>query len=82
MTGSKNGMVFHLYKHIYELGCQNDLIQYHWIIHHQNAVGRPVGFQQIMTDIVSAVNFIRGYIQKFPDWPPGATTASGTALCH
>jgi hypothetical protein len=21
-------------------------------------------------------------IQKFPDWPPGAITANGTALCH
>jgi len=21
-------------------------------------------------------------IKKFPDWPPGARTASGTALCH
>jgi hypothetical protein len=25
---------------------------------------------------------IRGCIQKFPDWPPGARTADGTALCH
>jgi hypothetical protein len=25
---------------------------------------------------------VRGCIQKFPDWPPGARTANGTALCH
>jgi len=25
---------------------------------------------------------LRGYIQKFPDWPPGARTANGTAVCH
>jgi hypothetical protein len=25
---------------------------------------------------------IRGFIQNFPDWPPGARTANGTALCH
>jgi hypothetical protein len=25
---------------------------------------------------------LRGYIQKFPDWPPEARTANGTALCH
>jgi hypothetical protein len=25
---------------------------------------------------------IRGYIQKFPDWPPGERTANGTALRH
>jgi hypothetical protein len=25
---------------------------------------------------------IRGFIQKFPDWPPGTSTANGTALCH
>jgi hypothetical protein len=30
-----------------------------------------------------AVNLvIRGCIQKFPDWPPGARTANGTAHCH
>jgi hypothetical protein len=23
---------------------------------------------------------VRGYIQKFPGWPPGARTANGTAL--
>jgi hypothetical protein len=27
-------------------------------------------------------NRIRGCIQKFPDWLPGARTANGTALCH
>jgi len=27
-------------------------------------------------------NFIRGCIQKFPDWPPGARTANGTILYH
>jgi hypothetical protein len=26
--------------------------------------------------------YIRGCNQKFPDWPPGARTANGTALCH
>jgi hypothetical protein len=25
---------------------------------------------------------IRGSIQKFPDWLPGAKKANGTALCH
>jgi hypothetical protein len=25
---------------------------------------------------------IRGCIEKFPNWPPGARTANGTALCH
>jgi hypothetical protein len=25
---------------------------------------------------------IRGCMQKFPDWPPGARTANDTALCH
>jgi hypothetical protein len=25
---------------------------------------------------------ILGYIQKFPDWLPGARTANGTALRH
>jgi len=26
--------------------------------------------------------YVRGCIQKFPDWQPGARTANGTALCH
>jgi len=25
---------------------------------------------------------VRGCIQKFPDWPPGARTTNVTALCH
>jgi hypothetical protein len=25
---------------------------------------------------------IRACIQKFPEWPPGARIANGTALCH
>jgi len=25
---------------------------------------------------------IPGYIQKFPDWPPGMRTANGKAVCH
>jgi hypothetical protein len=29
-----------------------------------------------------SLDAIRGCIQKFPDWPPGARTANGTALCH
>jgi hypothetical protein len=35
----------------------------------------------IMSAIVSSNN-IQVRIQKFPDWPPGARTANGTALCH
>jgi len=27
-------------------------------------------------------NEVRRCIQKFPDWPPGARTANGKALCH
>jgi hypothetical protein len=28
------------------------------------------------------LGYIRGCIQKFPDWPPGARIANGTALCY
>jgi aminoglycoside N3'-acetyltransferase len=31
---------------------------------------------------LAAAYLVRGCIQKFPDWPPGARTANGTALCH
>jgi hypothetical protein len=42
-------------------------------------------FSQLESEIVS--NYVHsrdigGCIQKFPDWPPGARTANGTALCH
>jgi hypothetical protein len=32
--------------------------------------------------IKAEISDLRGCIQKFPDWPPGARTANGTALCH
>jgi hypothetical protein len=25
---------------------------------------------------------VRGFIRKFPGWPPGARSANDTALCH
>jgi hypothetical protein len=31
---------------------------------------------------VMCLALVRECMQKFPDWPPGARTASGTALCH
>jgi len=32
--------------------------------------------------VISLVRYIRWCIQKFPDWPPGARTANGLALCY
>jgi hypothetical protein len=40
---------------------------------------------QLVCWLVSCIGsfvLIRGCIQKFPDWPPGAGTANGTAVCH
>jgi hypothetical protein len=38
---------------------------------------------KLQTDMrIPSTSCIRGCIQKFPDWPPGARTANGTALCH
>jgi hypothetical protein len=31
---------------------------------------------------INVTKAIRGCIQNFPDWSPGARTANGTALCH
>jgi hypothetical protein len=39
----------------------------------------------IRVTILSKVRWagnVQGCIQKFPDWPSGARTANGTALCH
>jgi hypothetical protein len=35
-----------------------------------------------LTNQVSNWLTVRGCIQKFPEWPPGARTANGTALCR
>jgi len=31
---------------------------------------------------ITFVKVLRGRIQTFPDWQPGARTANGTVLCH
>jgi len=41
-------------------------------------VSRNNGFQGTRLKFVN----LRGCIQKFPDWQPGAKTATGRALCH
>jgi len=41
---STNGMVPPLYKHMNELGIQNELIQYHYIIHQQCLTGKALAF--------------------------------------
>jgi hypothetical protein len=35
-----------------------------------------------MSDLEWGPSHTRVCIQKFPDWPPGARTANGIALCH
>jgi hypothetical protein len=42
-------------------------------------IARPVPTQDSTTEKTAD---IRGCIQKFPDWPPGARTIIGTVLCH
>jgi len=42
VIGSKNGAVPVLNKHVHELGPQNELIQYHCSIHHQNVTGKTL----------------------------------------
>jgi hypothetical protein len=29
-----------------------------------------------------SIKSVRGCVQNFPDWPPGARTANGTSLCN
>jgi len=38
--------------------------------------------QKVLFIISRTFVVIRWYIQKFPDWPPGARTANGIALWH
>jgi len=52
-----------------------------------NAVTEIIGtfleaFHNNSSPSVTIVGDVRGCIQKFPDWPPGARTANGKALCH
>jgi len=39
-------------------------------------------FQFAVKTYITTDSNLRGFIQKFPDLPPGARTANGTALCH
>jgi hypothetical protein len=59
MVGSNNGMISLLYKHMRKLRLQNELIKYHCIINQQNLTERALRFQQIMTDVINAVNFFK-----------------------
>jgi len=36
----------------------------------------------ILVCCVQFASSVRGCIHKFPDWPPGARTANGRALCY
>jgi len=53
MNGSKNSMVFLLYKHMYDLGL-------HCIIHQQNINSKALGFKQIMNNVINAVRSCGG----------------------
>jgi len=46
----------------------------------ENQISRILDTIQIK--IFRPIAHTRGCIQKFQDWPPGAITANGTALCH
>jgi hypothetical protein len=38
--------------------------------------------QVVVFWVVTLSSYLRGCIQKFPDWLPGARTAKATTLCH
>jgi hypothetical protein len=38
--------------------------------------------KKILNRMVARIPETRGCHQKFPDWPPGARTGNGKALCH
>jgi len=42
----------------------------------------PLGCCEYILHTYPSVYGVWGFIQKFPEWPPGVTTANGTALCH
>jgi hypothetical protein len=48
----------------------------------ENPTAPPHRVAPAQSVLFLSFSFIRGCIQKFPDWPPGARTANGTALCH
>jgi hypothetical protein len=43
---------------------------------------RPTGIAPSLYRLSYPGSYLRGCIQKFTDWPPGAITANDTALCH
>jgi len=56
-------------------------MQKSWKIHTQLQSENMKG-RDHLEDLEVSGKAIRRYIQKFPDWPPGARTANGIALCH
>jgi hypothetical protein len=44
--------------------------------------GRLGIIDRVLLKCMSNMYIARGYIQKFPDWPPGARTANNIALYH
>jgi hypothetical protein len=56
-----------------------------WGLEHR--ASNPVSVKNLAAiETATIVKLLRPYVpvgnQKFPDWPPGARTANGTALCH
>jgi hypothetical protein len=47
-----------------------------------NAIQTPIFIDSPSQGIAVYLAAVRGYIQKFPDWLPGARTTNGTAFCH
>jgi len=47
-----------------------------------NRIIRTRGLQLCEDGGSMVLRNLRGCIQTFPDWPPGARTANDAALCH
>jgi hypothetical protein len=46
VIGFKYGTIFLLYKHMHEFGSQNELLQYHCIMHRQHLMGKAREFNR------------------------------------
>jgi hypothetical protein len=47
MIASKNGMVSLLYKHMHELGLQNELMPYYCVTHQRHLLDKALKFEQV-----------------------------------
>ena len=59
MTGKNSGLIGLLKAELRKLGVKSELVTYHCIIHQENLCARQIRLKEVMSVVVSTVNYIR-----------------------